>query len=173
MRDHQKLKAFALADRLALAVYQHTADFPREEIFGLTAQLRRAAVSVPSNIVEGCARHSEADYLHFLDISYASRREVEYQLSLAVRLGYLATDARSRVVRTLRRDEQSAGGLAPGSALVAAPAPTYSLQSTAYGLRGRSIQPRRRLRSKPFGCGHPAALCTAPHKFVSSSTPPL
>jgi four helix bundle protein len=55
----------------------------------ITAQLRRGAVSVPSNIVEGCAWHSEADYLPFLDIAYASSREIEYQLSLAVRLGYL------------------------------------------------------------------------------------
>ncbi len=78
MRDHTKLRAFELADRLALAVYQHTRGFPREELFGLTAQLRRTAVSVPSNIVEGCARNSEADYLHFLDISYASSRETEY-----------------------------------------------------------------------------------------------
>lgn len=93
MRDHTKLKAFELADRLAVAVYQHTAAFPREEIFGLTAQLRRGAVSVPSNIVEGCARHSEADYVHFLDIAYASSREIEYQLSLAVRLGYLQADS--------------------------------------------------------------------------------
>jgi len=92
MRDHTTLQAFALADRLAVAVYQHTAGFPREESFGLTAQLRRGAISVPSNIVEGCARHSEADYVHFLDIAYASSREVDYQLSLAARLGYLATD---------------------------------------------------------------------------------
>lgn len=89
MRDHKKLKAFELADRLALLVYRHTESFPRAEIFGLTAQLRRAAVSVPSNIVEGCARNSEADYLHFLDISYASSRELEYQLSLATRLGFM------------------------------------------------------------------------------------
>ena len=89
MRDHRKLRAFELADRLAIAIYQHTRAFPREEQFGLTAQLRKAAVSGPSNIVEGCARSSEADYLRFLDIAYGSTREVEYQLSLAVRLGYL------------------------------------------------------------------------------------
>jgi four helix bundle protein len=93
MRDHSKLRAFELADRLALAVYEHTRGFPREEIFGLTAQLRRAAVSVPSNIVEGCARNSQADYLHFLDVAYASSREVEYQLSVAARLGYLEGQA--------------------------------------------------------------------------------
>jgi len=89
MRDPRKLRAFELADRLALAIYQHTRSFPREEQFGLTAQIRKAAVSGPSNIVEGCARRSEADYLRFLDIAYASTREVEYQLSLAVRLGYI------------------------------------------------------------------------------------
>jgi four helix bundle protein len=93
MRDHTKLKAFELADRLALQIYEHTRRFPKEETFGLQAQLRRAGVSVPSNIVEGSARNSEADYLHFLDIAYASSREIEYVLSVAGRLGYLDTDA--------------------------------------------------------------------------------
>jgi len=93
MRDHTKLKAFHLADDLALSVYQATEPFPREEQFGLTAQMRRAAVSSVSNIVEGCARRTEADYLHFLDISFGSLRELQYQVSLAQRLGYFKGDA--------------------------------------------------------------------------------
>jgi four helix bundle protein len=90
MRDHTKLRAFQLADELAIAVYKLTAAMPRQEQFGLTAQVRRAAVSCASNIVEGCARTSESDYLHFLDIAYGSAREVAYQLSLARRLGMLS-----------------------------------------------------------------------------------
>ena len=93
MRDYRKLRAFELADQLALSVYKCTKTLPKEEMFGLTSQLRRAAVSVPSNIVEGCAKSSQADYSRFLEIAYGSVCEVEYQLSLAERLGYL--DAQS------------------------------------------------------------------------------
>jgi len=90
MRDHKKLRAFELADQLALLIYKVTASFPREEQFGLTSQMRRAAVSVPSNIAEGCARGSSADYLRFLDIAFGSLRELEYQATLANRLGYIS-----------------------------------------------------------------------------------
>ena len=121
MRDYKKLRAFELADQLALSVYRQTAAFPKHEQFGLTSQLRRAAVSAASNIVEGCARRSEADYLHFLDMSYGSVREVEYQLSLAFRLGYLdesqypplaqSSDEASRVlnglINALRKETRS------------------------------------------------------------------
>jgi four helix bundle protein len=89
MRDHRKLRAFELADEIALLIYQVTKDFPREEIYGLTSQMRRAAVSVPSNIVEGCARESQAEYRNFLNIAFASLRELHYQFSLAKRLGYI------------------------------------------------------------------------------------
>ena len=92
MRDHTKLRAFQLADELVIMVYRYTQGFPQHEHFGLRSQLRRCAISVPSNIVEGSARHSEADYLRFLDIAYGSARELEYQLSLANRLGYLDSD---------------------------------------------------------------------------------
>lgn len=89
MRDHKKLKVFQLADRLALRIYASTRAFPREERFGLTSQLRRAAVSVGANIVEAASRRSAADYARILGIAYGSARELEYELSIAARLGYL------------------------------------------------------------------------------------
>lgn len=89
MRDYNKLKAYRLAHELAIQVYRATSSFPREERYGLTAQMRRCAVSVPSNIVEGCARRTTADYVHFLDNAYGSVCELEYQLMLADELGYM------------------------------------------------------------------------------------
>lgn len=89
MRDHRKLKAFQLADALVMSVYKETRAFPREEMFGLVSQMRRAAISVAVNIVEGCARSSQAEYLNFLNISFGSLRELGYQIDLASRLEYI------------------------------------------------------------------------------------
>ena len=71
------------------AVYRASARFPKSEVFGLAAQIRRAAVSVPSNIAEGHARSSTKDYLHHISIALGSLGEVETQLEIAVRLGYM------------------------------------------------------------------------------------
>jgi len=98
IRDHRKLKAFHLADTLTLQIYKATRIFPRDEQFGLISQMRRAAVSVASNIVEGSARDSLAEYLRFLNISYGSVCELQYQISLAARLGYLK-DESSKALR--------------------------------------------------------------------------
>ena len=92
MRDHNKLRAFELADEVALLAYKATQTFPKTEQFGLTSQMRRAAVSVPSNIVEGCGRDTDAEFLRFLDIAFGSLRELIYQLSLATRLGFIDGD---------------------------------------------------------------------------------
>ena len=107
MRDHTKLRAFEMADEVAVLVYQVTAGFPREEVYGLTSQMRRAAVSVPSNIVEGCARNSQADYLRFLTVAFGSLRELHYQIGLSKRLGFLHSQDCSliepKIVSKLRR----------------------------------------------------------------------
>ncbi len=76
MRDRNKLKAFQLADSLALTGYKISAELPSDERSGLAAQMRRAAVSIACNIVEGCACHTEADFLRFSDIAYGTAREL-------------------------------------------------------------------------------------------------
>lgn len=88
MRNPHDLAVFRSADELVLAVYAATASFPGEERYGLTQQIRRAAVSVASNIVEGCSRESQADFRRFIEIATGSAMELQYQLSLASRLRY-------------------------------------------------------------------------------------
>ena len=104
MRDHKKLRAFELSDELVVLIYQVTKNFPKEEMYGLTSQMRRAALSIPSNIVEGCARESQTEYIRFLVIAFGSLRELHYQFSLAKRLEYLdkksASECEQKVVET-------------------------------------------------------------------------
>jgi four helix bundle protein len=111
MRDQTKLRAFELADHLAVSVYRVTAKFPREELYGLTSQMRRAAVSIPSNIVEGCARNSHADYLRFLHMAFGSLRELHYPLSLSKHLGFLSNEDSSLIEPKFFETEKVLNGL--------------------------------------------------------------
>jgi four helix bundle protein len=111
MRDHTKLRAFQLADELAIHIYRISLNFPKEEMFGLTSQMRRCAVSVPSNIVEGSARESHAEYLRFLEIAFGSLRELHYQYGLAVRLGYISENKTDNLESKLTETEKVLGSL--------------------------------------------------------------
>jgi four helix bundle protein len=88
-RDYTKLRTFHYADDLAMAVYQATRAFPREEMFSLVSQMRRAALSIPANIVEGAQRSSEAEYLNFLNIALGSAGELGYYIHFAEKMGFL------------------------------------------------------------------------------------
>jgi four helix bundle protein len=88
---YRKLNVFHQADQLVVEVYAETATFPSDQRFELRNQVRRAAVSVPCNIVEGCARRTTRDYLHFINIATGSAAETLYLLDLSSRLGFLKT----------------------------------------------------------------------------------
>jgi four helix bundle protein len=108
---HYDLIAWQEAMNLVEAVYRDTERFPRREVFGLTAQIRRAAVSIPSNLAEGSARNSRKEFHQFLGISCGSLAERQTQLQIAIRLRYLKPDAQSvgqatrvsKLVRGLRK----------------------------------------------------------------------
>ena len=89
MQDYKKLKVWKNSHELTLLVYRKTANFPKEELFGLISQIRRASSSVPTNIAEGCGRNSAKELSHFLNISLGSANETAYLLLLSKDLDYL------------------------------------------------------------------------------------
>ena len=89
MRDFHNLLIWKRSHQLTLDLYKVSQSFPKEELFGLTSQIRRAASSVPTNIAEGSGRNSNKDFAHFLQIAIGSASEVEYQLLLAHDLQYI------------------------------------------------------------------------------------
>ncbi len=89
---YQDLEVWKISMDFAQKIYEITKSFPREEIYGLTAQIRRAAVSIPSNIAEGSARQSDRESLHFARIAQGSFAELETQLILARRIGFFVPD---------------------------------------------------------------------------------
>lgn len=96
-RDYRKLEVFHLADDVVIDVYKGTSLFPAEERFGIVRQIRRAAISVPCNIVEGCARRHTGEYLNLLSVAAGSANETRYLLDISCRLQMLDGNVRDRL----------------------------------------------------------------------------
>lgn len=90
MRDFHELKVWEKAHRLTLSVYKVTSGFPREELHGLTSQIRRSSSSIPANIAEACGRGTNAEFAQFLQIGLASAAELEYHLLLSHDLNFIS-----------------------------------------------------------------------------------
>ncbi|HUF13144.1 MAG TPA: four helix bundle protein [Longimicrobiales bacterium] len=97
MRDYHKLDVWVKGHALALDIHRLTHAYPRREIFGLAAQMRGAARSIPANVAEGCGRDSRKDFARFLDIASGSANELAYYVELSRDLGYLMPDESARL----------------------------------------------------------------------------
>src|SRR3990172_10259541 len=98
MRDFRELQVWEKSHQLALAVYKLTVTFPKDELYGLTSQIRRACVSIAANIAEGCGRSGDAEFARFLQISMGSASELEYHLLLAHDLDLLNSSSYERLM---------------------------------------------------------------------------
>ena len=103
MRPHHKLEAWNKSLELVTDIYRTTEGFPKEERYGLTSQVRRAAVSIPANIAEGAARFSSTEFTRFLSNAQGSASELETELLIAHRLGYLDEASFSKLINQLER----------------------------------------------------------------------
>jgi four helix bundle protein len=107
----RELRVWQLAMDVTEKVYQLTADFPKSEIYGLSSQMRRSAVSIPSNIAEGQGRDSTKEFLHFLAIAFGSICELETQLLIANRFNYISNDDLQSILITLTATSKTTRGL--------------------------------------------------------------
>jgi four helix bundle protein len=98
---HKDLDVWTKSIEFVTVVYKQTGSFPKEEIYGLTSQIRRAAISIPSNIAEGAARRNKTEFRQFLYISLASTAEIETQLIISVNLNYISQDIQSELTSEL------------------------------------------------------------------------
>lgn len=97
MSDYRNLAVWQKAHQLTLSSYRATGQFPKEEMYGLTSQIRRSAASIPTNIAEGSGRGSNADFVRFLRISLGSTNELEYSLLLAYDLGFMDVEVHNQL----------------------------------------------------------------------------
>jgi four helix bundle protein len=111
LKDFKELKVWQKAYALSLAVYEAARTFPREEIYGLTSQLRRSAVSIGANIAEGCGRRSDGELVRFLQIARGSASEMEHHLLLARDLKFLAAGTHQDLEKRLQEVQRMLASL--------------------------------------------------------------
>jgi four helix bundle protein len=111
MSDYKKLTVWAKAHQLVLEIYNTTSSFPKDEIYGLTSQVRRAAVSIPANIAEGSGRGGDKEFAQFLRISKGSATELEYHLRLEHDLGLLEKSLYQQLDRNVIEVQRMISGL--------------------------------------------------------------
>ena len=111
MRNHRDLKVWCKAYSLSLDLYRRSRDFPKEERYGLTSQLRRAAISIGANLAEGCGRRTNAEMARFIRIAMGSASELDHHLLLCKDLGFLQYQEYESVIRDLNEVRKMLGGL--------------------------------------------------------------
>jgi four helix bundle protein len=112
VKDYRSLLVWQRSHQLTLTVYSLTNQFPKDEMFGLTSQLRRASSSVPANLAEGCGRDSDAELKRFVSIAHGSASELEYFLLLASELGYVSGEVHAPLACEVAELKKMLGALA-------------------------------------------------------------
>ncbi|MDD3181478.1 MAG: four helix bundle protein [Alphaproteobacteria bacterium] len=112
--SHKNLEVWQRSMSLVTQIYRLTKLFPKEELYGLTSQMRRAAISIPSNIAEGRSKRSTKDYIRFVNIAYGSAAELETQLIIAMNLDYIANEQMATVSNELSEVGKMLNGLVAG-----------------------------------------------------------
>jgi four helix bundle protein len=110
-KSHKKLDAWKLSMDLVIDVYRETDKFPNRERYGLIDQIRRATISIPSNIAEGAARHTKKEFINYLHIAQGSLSELDTQVELASRLNYLDGKSQNSLDEKMRRIDKLITGL--------------------------------------------------------------
>lgn len=111
MRDYKNLLVWQKSHQLTLDVYKIVRHYPKEELFGLTSQMKRASSSIPMNIAEGCGRKSEKDFARFLIISFGSSNELEYQVILSIDLNFIAFNEGQKILSQIEEVKKMLNGL--------------------------------------------------------------
>lgn len=103
MKSHKDLDIYKLSLELVYKIYNITKEYPNDELYGITSQMKRSALSVPSNIAEGAGRKGNKEFIHFLYISLGSLAELETQLDISVGLGFLKSDINNDIQKNIKK----------------------------------------------------------------------